>query len=551
MDYNQKEKLKNNISIIKSVFKWHEGITLTEQEIENLHTWCGWGFNKAVLFDPYNDNEWVEASEADKRLRATVLELHELLKEKLAPIGYTQTIESIKSSVLNSFYTPDVVVNTFMDVIKDYTNVQSIMDPSAGGGIFALSAMQHLPNLEKVTVYEKDMLTSKVLECIMEGVPGNVTVYNKWFEESDKREDSQYDMVATNPPYGNYPVYDPECKDKNISSKVHNYFVWKGLQKLKDGGILTYLISNAFLDTLTNKSARRYLFSNADFISLVVMPDNLMKESANTEAPSHFLVVRKKEGKTEADMSEEELLLCESQMWNLPDEAKGTVVSVIQNKYVRLHGEGCTIGDQKIGKNQYGKPAIETWWDGPIENISVPFEEILSRDMKLRWTTKVGDVHWKESKKIGEIKQIIVEDKDIEWEEVAPWDVSDGKECTPDIGGWKPGEQESFSMIGLTTTSMDEAPDTVEPGVIKYTITPDRITTDTPLKPGMLISVSEGRENLFEEKKELYKIETVSDNGTVTAVKVEVSKTEKEKLEGYAEIRDLYLALQKEEQQNQ
>jgi len=49
-----------------------------------------------------------------------------------------------------------------------------------------------------------------------------------------------------------------------------------------------------FLNNPSNKTAREYLFNQADFISLTVMPDNLMKDTGNTEAPSHLLIVQKK-----------------------------------------------------------------------------------------------------------------------------------------------------------------------------------------------------------------------------------------------------------------
>jgi methylase of polypeptide subunit release factors len=385
---NQKQALQNNIEAIRAVFKWHEGLTLSEEEVETMLSFKGWGFVKALLYNPYNDQEWITVAEGDKQLRPVIQQLHDLLQDKLSEKAYKEVVASIKAAVLDAYYTPAVVVDTFMEIVQEYADIKTVYDPAAGGGVFALSAIQNIENLQKVTMYEKDMLTSKVLECVMSTLPAKsrYTVHNKGFEESDKSEDGQYDLVATNPPYGSFPVFDPTIADKNLTGKVHNYFFAKGISKLNHGGLLAYLVTNAFLDTPTNRTARKYLFSNCDFISLTVMPDNLMKESANTEAPSHFLVVRRRFDKTEADMSEEEQLLCESSVQDI----QGIKVAI--NSYINsIHktdnpDKNITVATSvKPGKNQYGKPAVETWWDGPIDEIKEPFADILRRDFNQRY----------------------------------------------------------------------------------------------------------------------------------------------------------------------
>src|SRR5690606_16357460 len=99
--------------------------------------------------------------------------------------------------------------------------------------------------------------------------------------------------VASNIPFGNFSVYDPAFTDKQLSGKIHNYFFAKGLDKLTDGGLMAYITTDAFLNSPSNKTAREYLFQRADFISLSVLPDNLMLDTGNTQAPSHLLVVQK------------------------------------------------------------------------------------------------------------------------------------------------------------------------------------------------------------------------------------------------------------------
>jgi len=63
-----------------------------------------------------------------------------------------------------------------------------------------------------------------------------------------------------------------------------------------------------FLNSPSNKEAREYVFNHANFISLNVLPDNLMKDTGNTEAPSHLLIVQKSVNKQSLSENEELLI---------------------------------------------------------------------------------------------------------------------------------------------------------------------------------------------------------------------------------------------------
>lgn len=377
-NYNAREKLSNNIEALKIIFNWDGGDPLSESELEILRGYSGFGALKAILYK--TEEDWAGASEADKKLKPLYDELYDVLESNLTAKEYKRVIESVRNSTLSAFYTPTVIPDTFYQVLSRYTDVESIYDPCAGGGVFIKSAIENLPRLKKIQSYEKDLLTAKVLAAIVKNWDIQIKVNPVPFEESNDSENGQYDLICSNIPFGAVPVYDPGITDRNLTGKLHNYFFAKGIEKIKDGGVLAYLTTDAFLNSPSNKSARRYLFERCDLLSVIVMPDNLYKETAGTEAPSHLVVVRKNIGKTV--LSEEEELLCETT--RLSD-------GIVLNNYMMskaVNGESPHIGTRKTGKNQYGKPAIETWWDGPIDGIARPLEEILVRDMRLRYKMK-------------------------------------------------------------------------------------------------------------------------------------------------------------------
>lgn len=369
--FNQRDRLKGNIDAIRTVLENTSG-RYSAKEIEIIRGYCGFGAIKAILYA--NDTDWDSASMIDSKLRPGIEALHMILQDGLTGREYKAIIESMKSGILTQYFTPAVIPRTFYNILKQYTEVTSLYEPSAGMGVFITEADKVFKmSISLIQVYEKDILTARLLKAVSEY---SAFCQNKPFEESDKWEDGQFDLICSNIPFGSYPVFDPLCTDKNYYGKVHNYFFWKGLTKIKNGGLLAFLVSSAFLDTITNKSIREYLFTHSDFISLSILPDNLMKESSNTEAPSHFLVVRKNSNKTV--LSEEEQLLIEStRMEN----------GIAMNRYIQVHEDDIIVATGKsIGKDQYGKIAREVHWSGSIEGIADRFSFILQRDFQQRYT---------------------------------------------------------------------------------------------------------------------------------------------------------------------
>lgn len=376
-NYNAREKLSNNIEALRIIFNWDGLDPLPESELEVLRNYSGFGALKAILYK--TEEDWTGASEADKKLRPLYDELYDLLESNLNVKEYKRVIESVRNSTLSAFYTPRVVPDTLFKVLSRYMKIESLYEPSAGVGVYIESALDNLPGVKRIIGYEKDLLTAKVLQVLASHCREDVRVniHPQPLEESSNLEKDIADIVCSNIPFGAVPVYDENISDRNLTGKLHNYFFAKGIEKIKDGGVLAYLTTDAFLNSPSNKSARRYLFTHTDFLSCVCMPDNLYKETAGTEAPSHLVVVRKNTDKKQ--LSGEEELLCESSV----QEYMG--IKVAMNHWVMQTDYSPYIGVPEPGKNQYGKPALEVRWLSPIENIAQSLEQILVRDLDQRW----------------------------------------------------------------------------------------------------------------------------------------------------------------------
>lgn len=375
MAYNPLHKLNDNIAALRIAL---EDRVPSADEVVVLQRYSGFGGIKAILYPHGSKEEWIKlgASKDDLRLYDDVQRLHELLKDNFSEAEYKTVVASLKNSVLSAFYTPAVVPQTLYKVLGEQNiTVRNLYEPSAGAGIFITEAVQSLKELERVTAIEKDILTGKVLQAIGKALPVRTDVHVTGFE--DMKPGIKPDFIVSNIPFGNFSVHDPEYPDQELSGKIHNYFFAKGIDTVKDGGLLAYTTTDAFLNSPSNKAAREYLFSKADFISLAVMPDNLMKDTGGTEAPNHLLIVQRNDSKSE--LSEDAELLIST------IEQENEYGKYNLNEYIFQHPEIICADEIKAGQNQYGSANQSVWQNGAIENIAVNLTAVMQEGFGARF----------------------------------------------------------------------------------------------------------------------------------------------------------------------
>jgi hypothetical protein len=171
--------------------------------------------------------------------------LHQLLQKHFSDAEYKQVIDSIKNSILTAYYTPQIVPQTLFAVLKEQgIEPKNIYEPSSGAGVFVSEAAIAFSSIGNITAVEKDLLSGRVLTALGSSVPIPVFVQVKGFENTSNEENGKYDLIASNIPFGNFRVFDEAIKDDFLTSKIHNYFFVKGLDKLKDGGLLAYITTD-------------------------------------------------------------------------------------------------------------------------------------------------------------------------------------------------------------------------------------------------------------------------------------------------------------------
>ncbi|GAA3989462.1 hypothetical protein GCM10022210_48410 [Mucilaginibacter dorajii] len=363
MAFNPVRKMADNIAAIRIALDF-TGQQLSETELETLKSYAGFGGLKAVLFPPGELSQWprLGASKADLKLYPQVMELHGLLQEKLTDKEYKVAMDALKSSSSTAYYTPDYIPEVIYDAMAECNILpKRIYEPSAGAGVFIGEAIKTFADIEQITAVEKDILTGKVLKAICSTYDIPVDVQIKKLEETAATEKSQSDIVISNIPFGKIAVHDPAYNKSGISAKVHTYFFAKGLDKLKDGGILAYIVTDAFLNNPSNAAARKYLFTSADLLTVAVLPANLMKENANVEVGMHLILVQKNDTK-------ETLTEAESQLIDTV-ERENTYGKYYLNAWLADKNELVYADEIIEGTNARGKASRLAWQNGEMQDI--------------------------------------------------------------------------------------------------------------------------------------------------------------------------------------
>ena len=121
MAFNRKEKLRDNIEAIRTVFTLErQQRATTPEEWEILGRFCGFGWLKCILYPAANLMDAAQWTKSDRELFPLTAELHRLIRDNSKDEReYKRYFDSLKSSVLTAFYTPPEVVAALADTLHD------------------------------------------------------------------------------------------------------------------------------------------------------------------------------------------------------------------------------------------------------------------------------------------------------------------------------------------------------------------------------------------------------------------------------------------------
>ena len=72
---------------------------------------------------------------------------------------------------------------------------------------------------------------------------------------------------------------------------IHNYFFFKAISLLNEGGILAFITSRGVADSPSNKFVREFIAHNTNIIKVLRLPDSLFLNTAGIEVGSDLITV--------------------------------------------------------------------------------------------------------------------------------------------------------------------------------------------------------------------------------------------------------------------
>lgn len=411
MAYNKKAVLAANAEAIRVVLRLEkEHRPATEAEKRILRGYQGFGGLKCVLNrtdTPADIRYW---SKSEQELFAPTQQLKQMIyREAVDAHTAKRYWESIKASVLTSFYTDRRIVSAISDALATSgVTLKRCLDPSSGMGAFAETFAKQTGIVDAL---EKDLLTARISQAMHPYGEGNIFVRNEPFEAIAPLEETEkYDLVTSNIPFGDFMVYDREYSrgndlfKKESTRAIHNYFFVKGLDCTREGGLVAFITSQGVLDAALNEPIRRYLMQNSRLISAIRLPSGMFSEQAGTEVGSDLIVLQKQSSKEIGEELEKQFV----QTVAVP-KRDGFTMAFNHNSLFEGSWDDVaprTIAtSRELGRDPYGKPTWKYRFEGTMEDMAESLRIQLTQDVTARFDRKLYETGMAMSKEEQQAEQ--------------------------------------------------------------------------------------------------------------------------------------------------
>lgn len=252
-----------------------------EKEYKNQHE-----LNKAIE-DYINNGEYKKYAGSVRMPQA----IKDWLK-KYAGAGGLEKQGAEGKGLLSEYYTPQNIVNKMWDLTAQYvnTNGAKVLEPSVGIGRF----LENAPKNTSFDVVEMNPVSAKITKILYPDA--NVTTgefqerfIDKTNNKPVKSVNPEYDIVIGNPPYGQYSGRYKGMGEGKKYSRLEAYFINRGLDSLKENGIMTFIVPSSFLESAITP-AKQEIGSKCELVDAYRLPENMFD---TTSLGTDIVVLRK------------------------------------------------------------------------------------------------------------------------------------------------------------------------------------------------------------------------------------------------------------------
>ncbi|MBA2175108.1 N-6 DNA methylase [Halobacillus locisalis] len=196
---------------------------------------------------------------------------------------------------MGQYSTPQETVHYMVETVLDHLNAHDrpqLLDPSTGDGIFIQSLIHAGMTPSQLHAYDVDPNTPQPSEGIQFS-------YQDFLKVDDEE---QFDAIIGNPPYKskrqstyfnhNKQVLEEEFKDIGVHN-MYSLFIYKGIQVLRENGILSMIVQDSFLTNVYYKRFREYLLTHTEIQEIILAPRRLFHHG-KADVRTAILTLKKK-----------------------------------------------------------------------------------------------------------------------------------------------------------------------------------------------------------------------------------------------------------------
>jgi hypothetical protein len=288
-------------------------INILDNNTNDVNKFEGFGVCKNLL--SYNLLRRNIVSESEIKTPPKTIELYDRLFKKLSEklnIDTEKLIRTVSNISDTQFYTPSYIAETILNnTINAYLlksshnqnekNIIRILEPSSGNGIFLdaliIYAKQNITIDLYIDMVEMCPVTHLLLNEKINAteIPKNIFIktHNQAFEEYISK--NNYDIVLSNIPFGSEKI-----EYQNNLLDIESLFFKKGIEHLKDNGVLSYITGVGFLRKNEAEEARKVL-NQYNVIEAGYFPHNMFD---NTYVNSNLVVIQKSKPSRNIDINQ-------------------------------------------------------------------------------------------------------------------------------------------------------------------------------------------------------------------------------------------------------
>ena len=181
-----------------------------------------------------------------------------------------------------AFYTKSTPIVEYMVRKLSLRSDDKIFEPCGGDGVF-IEAILDVNEFAKIDVCELNESAYTILQSKFAKFPTVRIRQCDTLLDSDLSFNSNfggvYDKIIANPPYGAWQDFDKRDKLKKLypnlyAKETYSLFLYRCIELLKEGGILSFIIPDTFLNLHMHKSLRNHILTKTKIVELALFPSS-------------------------------------------------------------------------------------------------------------------------------------------------------------------------------------------------------------------------------------------------------------------------------------